>query len=754
MKKDLTDILKQRSTKADDVNQILNQCLHFKNQAEDQRTLKVQQENTADLYYSAQLPGATIEDKDKQKDNCNGDDRFISEFVYPYVFNQVKRVLPQMLDSLTNSDGLIASFRSGGFRKDSDLEKLIEYNVNKIFMRQLNGKSILEKVIHNVLSKASGIVKVYVEEKQLGDSIYLNDWVELASLAQQLKDGWELNPPSAFNDQTKRKGESRGFSWKTTKAQVVDPQTQQIIEQDEIWIKGRVKLLKDTSQIKVEAVETKDIWCDTSYGEDFSKARAITHRIYTTRGEAELMGFDPEKLKDAEIDCNEDLRLPELYFSPGMYMAPDLAGNTLLDNNAGSIDNKEQKISYYETYINSSLLSKNGEVRKYQVVHTSNDVLSIQEIKRFPFVHGKCEPVQGQFWGKSLYDIGKSYQDALTTFIRVQMQVGKKAAYPQYIGVKGQYDRASAQLLHKPGAIVEVQAAGGLSIISQPDLTQTFFQAFNALKESSIETMQAAGGAADIEAGVSQVAAATVAMSIYQDAQRGMILAHNLSSTLIVPLVELIYEIIKDEEWPLETEDGQQITGAELPEHYEWVVDAHTAGDDYSQVMQMASIAQFVGAMSQTPSEVVSSQNIYEMAKVMCEKYDLDYTKFLTDPQTLMTPEAQQKQAEQEALQSEAAKVQLETAKVLMRQEAAKTWKTEVEAQTLLENSAHSRQIDQVNAANAAAKIVADAQGKQGANQVKAEEVKVKNKAVDNETNLAVLKHATDITMPQINGVK
>lgn len=751
MKKDISDIMKQRSTTNEKVEQILAQCLHFKNQAEDQRSQKVQQENTADLYYTSQLPGPTVKEDDEY---LNDNNRSISEFVYPYIFNQVKRVLPQMLDSLVNNDGLIASFRSGGYNRDSNLEKLVEYNVNKIFMRELNGKRILEQAIHNILNKASGILKVYVEDKQLTDSITLDDWIELSVFATQLKDGWEIDTPEAFEDQSQRKGASKGFQWKTKKGQTVDPQTQQIIDTDEIWIKGRIRLVKDISKLKVEPVETKDFWCDTSYGEDFSKARAMCHKIYTTRGEAQLMGFDPEKLESATLDDNEDLKLPDLYFSPMMYAAPELAGNTLLDNNSGSIDKKEEKIGLYEYYINSSLLSKNGETRKYQVITTGKEVLRIEEIKRFPFVHGKCEPVQGQFWGKSLFDIGKPYQDALTTFIRINMHVGKLSAYPQYIGVKGQYDRASAQLLHKPGAIVETMQAGAFDMMPARTLSPTFSEAFSILKESSIETMQAAGGAADIEAGVSQVAAATVAMSIYQDAQRGMILAHNLSSTLIVPLIELIYETIKDEGWNLETEDGQTISGAELPEIYEWVVDPHTAGDDVSQSMQLASVAQFVGAMSQTQSSVISPQNIYEMAKTMCEKFDLDYTKYLTDPQTLNTPEAQQKQAEMEALQSEMQKINLETQKVLMRKEAANTFKIETEAEELIRKGAHERQIQQVHAANEAAKIVAQAQGKSEENKVKAQEVAVKDKAVNYETILAASKHAVDITSPQINGVR
>ena len=738
-KKSLLQIMEGKK-KGESVDQLMSQISHAQAKADDSRSMNVDRFNKSYLYYACQLPANTVADG-------LADEVSSKDYVEPVLYNAVKAALPQLLDSFTEDESLAVSFRSRGYRKNPELEELINYNLNKIFLRDQDGYEILEGLFKTTLISGDSFAKVYVDEVTHRETATVNDWIDIRDLMAELAEGWVIELPKNFVDKS---GSFKGFEWKEETIKQQDPNTGETIKVPVLLVKGKIPLKNVDKKVIVEEVEPQDVWVNTDYGNDFSKCRYLAHRVKTTVGEAELRGFDPEKLDKATDESPDDNKLPELFFSQISYQDPSFGVSSARET---SIDPKERPIILMEHYIYSSYPTNGKETRLYQVVTTGDEVLSVQEVKRIPFVHGQCEPVQGSFFGRSFFDIAKPYQDALSLAQRMQQEIARKTAWPQWLGVKGQYNRESL-LNNRAGSVIEIMAQGGIERFAPLELSQSSLVAYESLKQSAEETIAQPVDFSNSDGGVPQVATATAYLSIFNNSQKGMILTKNISRTLVQPLYKLIYEIVKDEGFTLFAPDGSTVDGAELPSIYDLIVDPSTTHDDFAQAMQLSNVASFVGQMSQFQSPVLTPQNIYSIAKEMLERFDLDSSKFLTDPSQVRDPQAEHEQAEMQALNSELAKVQLETAKVNMRKLAAETFKTEQQAEELIRDGHSNRLKSKADSMAKMQQIISEAQSKSDATSVKAQEVAVKNKAVNYETILAAQKHATDITAPQVNGVR
>ncbi|MHC1978343.1 portal protein [Klebsiella pneumoniae] len=554
---------------------VLAQIEQLKSQAESDHSQFIERFNESYLYYTARKPGKGIHQ---------------SRYVEPVLYNAVKAALPQLLDSFTSDDGLAVAFRSRGYRKNPMLENLITYNLNKIFLRDQDGYEILEGSFKTSLIAGDSFVKVYVDETTHKETATVEDWIDLIEFMTTIDEDWTINPPKSFGKD--KSGSFKGFEWKEQVKTLVDQQTGQQIKQPEILIKGAVPLIKREKKLIVEELEPHDVWFDTAYGSDFSKCRYICHRVKTTVGEAKLRGFDADKLDKASDTKYEDSVLPDLFFSSVNYDSPTGAASGRMERNS-SVDDNERPISLYEHYFYSSIPNKKNETRLYQAVTSGGELLSLEEIKRMPFVHGKCEPVQGSFFSRSFYDVCKPFQDNLSEMMRINLDKGAFTVYPRFRAVKGQYDRGSLQN-NRPGAVIEELSSGAVQLFENYELPQTFALAQTNLKQSMSDTVAQSVGFANADGGVPQVATATAYLSIFQESQKGMVLTNNLKRTLVQPLYCLIYEIMRDEGFTLYAPDGSKVSGAELPALYDMIADPSTTHDDYAQNMQRQSVAAFV----------------------------------------------------------------------------------------------------------------------------------------------------------------
>ncbi|EDI2893892.1 hypothetical protein CDG24_25195 [Salmonella enterica subsp. enterica serovar Newport] len=678
----------------------------------------------AHLYHNCELPGPTFSQDDEDKNQAG-------EFVEPVLARAVKEALPQLLDSFTSDERLSVAFRSRGWNQHTDLNDLITFNINKIFLDEQDGYELLEKSIKEALTVGSSFAKVYVEENKHTDEATAKDWVELAEFAAMLAEGWKIDPPADFV--SKKSGNYNGFEWKQTTNNTTDPQTGDKAKQTTVQIKGTIPLINVERKIKVDFVEAKDLWFDTSRGDDFAKCRYISHRILTTVGEEELKGIDPEILKNAAMN-DKDVILPDLNYS-GIGDHDDVI----------STDPKERKIYRYEDYFYSSLPNRKGETKIYQAVRFGNEIAEVNEIAFFPFVHCKCENVIGSFFGRGFYQIAKPYQDLLTKKARIADQVATKQAWPTYLAIKGQYNREQLLNSRMPGAIVEQNAAGAIDMFSNvPTLDQSFITSYELAKDSEKETLRRGFGSANLEE-IPPIATATVAMGLYNDAQRGMLLSKTISRTLLTPLYSLIYDTARIEGWPLEDAEGNPVNGVVLPNRYDLTVDINTSGDDAAQIMNLQNMIQTAQALETLQGEYISPDNKYNMLKLICQRADLDADKFTTQPQPA-DPHAVQMQKELEALNHIASKMQLQTIELEQWKLAAEVYQLEQEAQNSIVKTHNDVAISQQESLTRIQQIKNDAASKADSNAIK-------NKQVNYDAILGSAKHHIEINANRANGI-
>lgn len=738
-KQPIADILSKSKTDKN-LDNLLSQINHAKAQADSDKAQNVARFNKSYLYYACALPGDTI----------TGQTQYLgSSYVEPVLFNAVKAALPQLLDAFTTDDSLAVAFRSRGYRKNPAVEELVNFNLNKIFLRDQDGYATLENAIKTALITGDTFIKIYPDETVHEDSAQVDDWIELIEFMSQLAEEWTIKPVKGLG--SNKSGSYKGFEWKEETVNQQDPQTGETVKQPILLVRGNVPLIKIDKKIIVEEVEPHDLWADTSFGDDFNKCRYIAHRVRTTVGDAKLRGFDEEKLKEATNSNFEDNKLDALYFSPTMYADPNSQSTSLTES--VSVDENERKIDLYEHYIYSSIPNKKNETRLYQVVATDTEILKVTEIKRMPFVHGKAETIQGSFFGRSFYDVCKQYQDSLSLAARIANHQGALSAYNQWLTIKGQYVRQSL-MDNRPGAIVEQMSQGAVERVPAPELSQSFLASVQMQRESMEETISQPVGFENADGGVPQVATATAYLTIFQESQKAASLTKSIERTLVRPMYELLYEIIRDEGFPLTAPDGSTVSGVELPSLYEMIVDPSTTHDMFAQNTQIMNAAAFVAQSAQVNSPVMTPANVYNIAKDMLDNFDIDSSKYLTDPAQNVDPLAAHEEAEAKAIQSEFAKVQLQQGIAELRKTTAEANKLEQEAEELIRNGHDTRLKSQADSAAKMLAIQSESQNKAAENQVKSFDAETKRKAVNYETILAAQKHATDITAPQVNGVR
>lgn len=711
------------------LDQLFAQVKHNRDRAEADRAAFIARQNKAYLYWAAKLPGPTFSEEKNDK----------GEYVEPVLFNAVKEALPQLLDSFTADKRLSVVFRSRAAFADQERDDLITDNINRQFLDRQDGYAYLEKMIKETCIVGSSFGINYVSRKSHHQKAKLPDWIDVLDFGSGLRTGWGINFPDAFN--TDKSGKSKGFEWKVKKTEQTDPQSGQKQEVKQILIRGTIPLIRNEKYYPAEHVEARDLWFDTSCGDKFEDLRYGCRRIETTIGEAELRGFKLEDLKEATF-THDDHEVESVLEQPTY-------SQRLTNDENSSPDEKERKIHYYESYMFSSIPDE--ETRLYQVVDNGKKVMSYTEIPHMPFIHSRCEIVPGEFFGRGFFDIARQFQDDLSMKARIITQIGKISAWPNFLAVKGQYNRDHLLKVRLPGAIVEQAAPGAIQRFEAQTLDPNFINAYEIVKETEQNTLRRGFGSADLKE-MNQFSGATISMSLYNDAQRGMLLSKTIGRTLVEPSLTMLYDNIRYEGDPLIDENGQP-QEIELPEHYDLTCDIFTSADDAAQVMDLQQMASFGAQISQMPSEVINKQNVYEMLNFWCKRTDLPASKFITDPSKNVDQEAIEKAQQLQDAQHESALVDLEIKKVQAWKESTETVKLENEIYDSILKNANDREITQQDLFNRIAETKARALIDNDKNSIKSDEVQVKNRQVTNDTLLGVAKHQVEINHNRVNGV-
>lgn len=698
----LTEQLKQK---------IFAQVMQSKDQADGPRENYLEKWRKSALYEACKLPGPMSE-----AEVIKGVDLYVE----PVLREAIKEAQPQLLDSYTADGRLAVAFRSLGWNKNTSLNDLITFNVNQV-CEKADSQHVIEKAIHDALGAGSSFVKVYVDEQSTHDEATASEWLALPDFMAMVQDGWFIDAPDSFA--TDKKGNVKGFEWKTSTGTDGTMPAR--------LIRGTIPLIKIDKDIRIEFIESKDLWFDTTFADDFNRCRYACHRILTTVGECEKMGFDPDKLQAAALDDKDDI-LQEL----------SLTGISDVNQDDFSTDPKERKLYRYEHYTYSSLLDKKGESKLYQVIATGQEVLEVNEIPFIPLIHAKKKEVVGSFYGAGFYDEAKQLQDALTKKYRVIDMLGVRAAYPRMIAVKGGYDKQSL-LNNRPGSVIEAQTTDAVTWFPTVQLDNSFVESYQMLRESEAKSLRRGFGSANLEE-IPPVSTAVVASALYADAQRGMELSKCIARTLIKPLYELVYKVMMYEQWELKDNEGKTVEGVAYPNLYEFDVDINTTGDDAAQSMQMVNAIQMASTLAQIQGQYLSDQNKYEMIKFILTRADMDADKFLTDPSTIPDDAAaRQMNLILDALNFEAAKERLQGVILDNSYKAAQVFSLEQETINAINKTTSDITVSHGEAQIKIAQIQADAKAK-------ADKIAVENKQTNYDALLGVAKQRHD---NKVNGI-
>ncbi|EBV2055764.1 hypothetical protein EWD52_23500 [Salmonella enterica subsp. enterica serovar Braenderup] len=650
-------------------------------------------------------------------------------------------MIPSFTDAFVSKGRVAFSFRDRGFRQNQEGNDLLISNINKILLRDNDGKTVISHAIRDSLIGGDVFTKVFVDGKTYHNTDEISDWVELSAYARQLVNGWVIDTPAEFAES--KKGSYKGFEWKTQKITTPNEMTGQDAESEIRLIRGSIPLVMVDDKIKVENVHLKDFYVDDSNGHDWAKCRYVCHSVETTVGEAELKGYDPEKLKRG-ADTLKDEELPTMFFSQKY---SDLSG----DKDFDSTDPKEMKIKIDEHYIYSSQIHPKGETRCYQVITVGGEWLETNEILEFPFVHGQSETVLGEFWGRSIYDKAKPIQDLKTQQLRLIIHNAEQTVHPRYKAIKGMYNRESLLQASRPGAVIEMGQAGAVEQFEKNQLAPEFYQAWQMVNELENQLLFRGFSSQDLK-DISPLSMVTVAMGIAEDAKKSGVIMECIGKTLVNQLINKIFRTMRAENWPIEDETGAIVKDFTYPEIYDIELEMNTSGDDAAQVMQMQAISGWESQMSQFNSPVHTAQNRYEMAKFMYTRADIDPSKFITDPSTQQDPHAAQEAATATFIEAERHKGQLVGIELDNQLKAAQVAKAIQDLEQTEKDKAIDREIRQQNAITAARKVELEAQGRVSETMNQASKVAVDKERNNLDFTLGVAKaHSEHVN--RVNGV-
>ncbi|EAW8023116.1 hypothetical protein S918_22995 [Salmonella enterica] len=590
---------------------ILTQVLNDFASCEDAHSTGIELDNESYLYYVGQKPAATV---------IEG--TVIGDFVVPILSIYARETLSQLRDSFTEDDKLAVKLRPSGSFKNQAVEDLLTDNVNHYFFKD-GGYEKLELAIKQALiSPAGAWTKSYLDQRVMTDKATSKNWVEVSQFYTFIREGWDIDFPIEFQDQ--KRGKKGGFEWKKETTVAVDPQTR-LPTENELWfVKGKIPLIKQINEPKTDVIPSCDIWVDTTKGSDFNKIRHITHRIRMTVGEAKQRGYDPEKLTKAAKQ-DEDSTLPSLFFSEDFKSRGEYVKNQ-------STDPDEQELDILEHYGYSAHIE--GETRLYKTTTTRFDYLDIDEINYIPFARGQMETLLGNFYGRSLYDLAKPFQDELSVMERINRHDAIMNSFPAWQALQGNYERSHLLQNSRPGAIVEVKQIGAIQPFERKALPESFYRSQESLKQLADTALSTRNGATDFSNGVDRTSAKTVQLGLYQEGLDGSIVSKNVARTLIEPTLRNILRLVLAYPELLRGPDGQPVdlNNIVLPEDGDFICDINTSADDLAQVNQIMQMGQYALQMSQAQLPFMNNDAIYNQLTIFAKRMDLDPEFVLTSP--------------------------------------------------------------------------------------------------------------------------
>jgi len=612
-------------------------------------------------YYLQKLPVKTID--------------YGSDYIEPVLREAVDRILPQQLNIFTASEAQAVAYRPlrqvfdavGKPVNTSLVAEAVNAEINKIFLRENNGYEVLNESFTEVLVSGGAFVKWFIEETYDEEELNLQDWIPANVITPLLQE---------FPDTDLSVLES-----KEVKQEATDKMGNRV-EVPTMMVKGKLELLKINRNLKVTHANFNEVFVDEN-AMTVEEARYLCHRQVHTVGELLEIGFDEEAIKSADLADEGSDSLNK----------KDILVNGVFTNDSTvstSVDPMERRVYLYEHYIYSSMLDKKGKTKLYQVFATNKEILEVYEKEAIPFAYGKGLTIPGSFLGNSMFNICRPYQDAISHFVRMNMNNITKRIHGRYYAVKGAYD-VNALATYKPEGIVEVASAN--AVVPEPTHgTPPDFETMMSRVSLSCDRSVGLQSGNQLETkSLNNVNSNTIGMILSNQEIKDKRIAGTLARTLIKPMFEGIYRMLREEAVVLRLSDGSPFNTSNLPKLSNFAIDVSTETDDAQVVNTLVSAIQLAGQAASVPNSPLAIRPI--LTKIFKSSH-------ITDEEIAQYIVPEQQPSEEDTAIMEAKKVleldtltaSLENIKALTQKTVVDVAKAEVETTELLKDGASKRQ--------------------------------------------------------------
>lgn len=610
-------------------------------------------------------------------------EKAVAPIVVPVVRSVVDKLQPSLMNIFTENESQAVVFRPQRTLLSKEVIDAVNMKINDIFLRQNNGYNVLANAFREVLVSGDAFLKIFIETDVIEEELDLGEEgmpLEMFGMILQEFPDTELGEDNL--KELKQKDE-------ITNQEIVIP-----------FVVGKVVLTRIERKPRVKFVPFNEVYV-LADSVDIADTRYLCHRIKKSVGELVDMGFDYEVVKEATVQCDSDAIDTSDIPNKKSFSSESSS------NEAYIYDPMEKEVHLYEHFIWTSLLDKKGKSKLYQVFSVDvGKILEINEVARIPFIHGVSDVVPGAFWGTSMADRFGTNQMFMTSILRDYALNSKSVSHPRWQAQTGQYNRQSLLNASRPGAIIEVSAMGAVQPFQIPTNNNELIGVMQFVQGINNEEISNTIGMNVDPSNMANMTATAVAASVHNSEMKDKRIAKSLAYTMIRPLFEMLYNIIKEEGLPLEvegmvpTETGEMVQAvvpfdsAQLPSRSEFYIDVNTATDDALQTQTLMGMATTLAQLSAMPSQVLTPANLYAIGTRILRSADINNVDdFLTDPAKLQpSPEELEMQQQQQAMEMQRAQ---DLAEAQLGQAAAQQNLIETQAEELVKMNNWKRELDE-----------------------------------------------------------
>lgn len=539
-------------------------------------------------YYSAVLP----------RPAHDGNSKYVSQDVY----DAVESMKAALLETFSTGNKTL-KFTPQNLDDVPMAEVCTEYT-DFVLHRQNNLFEIMQTVIHDGLIARAGIAKVY--------------WLPQRESSLEYVEGLTSEELDAILADE-------------------NVEIEEITEDDFGISSGELRVYRDTSQVKIDAVAPEEFLISPQ-AKSLDTVGFCAHRTKKSISELLEMGYDEDLV--AEIGDNEDTDFdndPEI-LSRFNEVGADRGFS------AKGYQRQTRHVTVVEAYVELDV-DGTGTAELWRVVKASNVLLEKEIVSRRPFVAFIPLPIPHAFHGNNFADKLVGTQNARTVLTRSILDHAMITNNPRYMVVKGGLTNPRELIDNRVGGIVNVTRPDAIGAMPQSSLNPFVFQTIQMLDEDKEDT----SGVSRLSQGLNkdalskQNSAAMVEQLATMSQQRQKIIARNFANNFLKPLFTMVYQLVVENE---KQEKIVELAGTYIPVNpSQWAdkrdvqVEFHLGYGDQEQMIQKYLAFHTLLSSDPTLGQMYSAPNKYKMLAAVLDKSGIkNVADYLTDPATIPPP--------------------------------------------------------------------------------------------------------------------